>query len=168
MELTERVMRLIPSVLHANGVYMEYTDGDTIYEKNEPREILKDVSKEFIKRSKYSFEIENVHTNAVIEYEREPIIRPYEEFKIKITLQNYRYDPRYINVAVDVPETWSAEYGKNVFLTNFTTGGATVGKQDFEILINIGEKVSEVNNFMITLTSANHPLPLFIPITLLG
>lgn len=167
-ELTDRIMKMLPSVLYANGVYVEYTDGEGVYNPEEAKNVLKDDHTEIINRMPNSFEISNAHTTAVIEYDREPVIKSGEEFKITLTLFSKRPDPHYLKVCVNTPQGWSADYRKCIYLNHATTGGVTTGKQSFEIAVTAGEEVNDINNMTISLNSVAHPLPLLIPITFLG
>lgn len=166
-ELTDRVLRLIPLVLKAHNVDADYVSGESEYKAEEALAVLQDVSKEFLTYSPYSFEWKgNPHTSAVVEYERAPIVRPGEDFKIKLRLQNYKRDARQLNLDVILPEGWTADYYRTAFLIqpNCTTDG----KGTWEMTVHVGEKVEVVNKLYLSAWSMAHPMPMIIPITILG
>ncbi len=171
-ELTDRVTELIPSVFKANNVYMEYTDGEDEgsekeYMQTKTYKDIRDEMNEFILRTPYSFEIrQNNHTAVIVEYEDKPEISPLCEFNVKLTLKNYQQDPHAFYFEVFLPEGWSAEYRKTAHCSHVT--GNTSGQCIWKMKIKAGENVAARNNIYIVISSQNHALPIFVPITLLG
>ena len=166
-ELTDRVMKLIPSVLYANDVYMEYTDGETEYNKDEAFSMMQGNTVQFMRRNPNSFEVSNgFHWNAVVEYEKAPMIAPGEEFNLKLTLSHkYRQSLR-VDMELMLPEGWSARYNKSVFVgeTNQLTSRTTITP----IVITAGECVDTKNTVTIKVTSHLNPMPMYIPVAFLG
>ena len=96
-----------------------------------------------------------------------PQVCPNEDFTIKFTLYNKRRDQRHVNVALTLPEGWTADYRKCVHL-DWLADSKNGGIKSSEITIHVGETVQNINRLTLTLTAPTHPLPLLVPITLLG
>jgi len=166
-DLTDRVIKLIPSVLYANDVYMEYTEGETEYNKEEAFGLLAGSTQRFLGRKPHSFEVTSgYHWNAVIEYDKDPVIAPGETFEIRATFSHkYRQSLR-ANLEVSVPEGWSVRYNKSIYVgeTNQLADRTTTTR----ILVTAGEVVDVTNEVTIKLISHLSPMPMYIPAVLLG
>ncbi|MCI8441880.1 MAG: ADP-ribosylglycohydrolase family protein [Provencibacterium sp.] len=165
-DLTERVCRMIPCVLNAHHIHMEYTDGETVYDPQAALDVAREECKWFMERSPYSFDIASPHTRATVEYFTEPVIRPGDSFKLRVRLRNLLADPRHVDFSVYLPEGWSAAYPRTVYLTHKTAN--TSGCATWEMELTAGERVEPTNKLVIYLSSASHPLPLLLPVVLLG
>ncbi len=168
-DLTKRVIARIPEVLSAHRVDFQFTDAQNEYSAEYAHNVLKNYSKETLSRSPYSFEIgDTIHTSAVIEYEKEPRIKPLDNFNVKVTLTNYREDSRYYNIDVFLPEGWNAEYNKTCHTIYRQTPHGQDGKAVWEMTVNVGEKVDGINKIAVMISTHEHAVPLMIPIVLLG
>lgn len=168
-ELTDRVMKLIPEVLIAHGVEMEWTEEVSAVDQSEADLILSGYSQQVFSRSPYSFEVPNpLHTATVVEYETEPIVKPGETFKINITLRNLRSDAHYYTVDAYLPEGWSAEYPKTCHLSYFQRLHNEAALAKIEMTIHIGESVKDINRIPIMIQPCQHAVPIMIPVVLLG
>jgi len=165
-EMTERVAQMIPSVLKANGVYMEFTDGETEYNEEEALAILKDISDDFIHRCPNSFEIRNLHVQAVLECPDGITVRANEDFKFRIVFKNLKYRPKHLQLSAFLPEGWTADYSRMVYLSHVTpnTDGRTVA----EFVVHVGEKVDAMNRIYIHADSVNYTAPLTLPLVVVG
>ena len=169
--LTQRVMRMVPSVFKAYDINLEFTDGKNEYNE-ETVKVLDDYLKVFLKRSPYSYDISNgSEFSARVEFEKEPVIKLGEELKIKISLFNKFREPFNTDVKVYLPDMWSATYDKNVFVK----GSATVHWKEWEdvkgecnISITSEGNILAKNEIIVSITSPSRANPLLIPITILG
>ena len=167
-ELTQRVMKQIPGMLMANGVELEWAEESCI-DFEESRQILRGYSMEIFSRSPYSFEVPNpLHTETLVEYDRAPIVKPGDSFRVKITFQNKRYDSRYVSIHPILPEGWSADYSKTCYMRYDQFIHQEYGKGILEMVIHVGENVLDVNKIPVIVESRDHAVPIFIPIVLLG
>ncbi len=166
-ELTDKVIKAIPVVLDAYGIDTEYSEAKSSIEEIKNSDILKGYAEEIFARSPYSFEISNLlHTDAIVEYESEPIVKPNGEFKLKITLKNNRNNPYHCEFAVWLPEGWSADYERTCYLN--TTTLKSNGKATWKMTINVGERVDSINKIPIMISMKGHATPIMIPVVLLG
>ena len=175
-EMTERILVQLPSLFIANGYEMEYTDGENDindnqanwYSNNEynAHDYLSYFDR-FNTYSPYSNEfIRGVHEVYVVDYLTEPYIKPMGEFKLKVTVYNHHRFTICPRVNVCLPEGWTAEYPRNLFIGNKTS--EFVPKTDFEIILHAPERVETQNNLTITFSSSVYPAPYSVPVILLG
>ena len=166
-ELTEKVMRMIPTVLQAQDIYMEYTDEEQVYDQEAAFKVLEGYSLKYMDRSPYSFDVKcGYYLDAKVEYEKAPVIKPGEEFKIKVTFHNRSTQPYHVDVDMYLPEGWTADYGRSAYVTCATrnTSADTV----YEAVVTAGEKVLTKNNIVLHVACPISSMPLLIPVTLLG
>lgn len=167
-ELTGRVMKCIPDVLSAHNVLAEIYDGETDYNREAAFNVLKNYSNEVLARSPYSFETDCIHTGAVVEYESTPRVKPFDEFRVKVTLSNKREDSRYYNIDVFLPCGWTADYNKTCHTIYKQTPHKQDGKAVWEMTVGVGERVEGINKIVVMISSHEHAAPIMIPIILLG
>lgn len=166
-ELTERVVKLIPSVLFAQGVYTEYTDGEDVFDKEEAAKVLENYSLDYTKRSPLSFEVSGGQfLKAVVEYEKTPVVKPGDTFKVKVTYHHLYEQTLVANLDMILPEGWTSDCPRTMFV-NYNNQKPRFGST-LEFTITVGEKVDAVNQPMLRTTYLTNPMPLCIPITLLG
>lgn len=173
-ELTDRIMRLLPSPLFAHGVYAEYTDGPTEIDLEEalatPRANrqphLPVLGARFLERKPYSFDVNTHFMRATVSYETAPVLAPMGTLKAAVHFRNMIHDSRWEEISVCLPEGWSAEYRRSAYAPHWST--RTKPMFDWEITITAGERVEPINRVMVVLSSPSHPLPVVIPMTILG
>ena len=170
--LTQQVLDLIPEVMSVHDIGFEYVDGENEINLEETKKVLDGYVQRIFKRSPYSFEVTNMmHTDAIVEYDKEPRVKPNTDFKIKVTLSNRRYDARHCRMNVILPEGWSADYERCIYIPfngppHNNTG---INIATCEIMVHVGEKIEATNDIIVSITNtAAHALPVLVPIVLLG
>lgn len=168
-ELTERVLKLMPEMFMAHGAQLHWTDGETEINEEEREKILVGYAQDVFSRSRFSYEVPGtLHTHTVVEYDREPIVKPGEDFKIKITLKNIRKDAHYYTVEPYLPDGWTADYNKTAHVSYYQRLHQEAGLGYIDMVIHIGENVDAVNRFPIVIYPCQHAVPIMIPVVLLG
>lgn len=173
-ELTERVAQLMPTVLKANGVYAEYTAGADELDAQAAVAFTPRVSfgctpgRPLYSLSPYSFEVKNHQLRATVEYAAAPQLRPGESITAKITFYNQKFDPCWLDISVFLPEGWTAQYAKNVYLQHRAHFDTTQGIASWEITLAAGETVQQINRLPVWVTASGYPTPLLIPLVILG
>lgn len=168
-ELTQRVIRLLPEVLSAHDVELEWTVDKSEVSAPETDLLLAGYSSDVFSRSPYSFEIPSLlHTSVVVEYEREPRVKPGEALSVKVTLKNRRLDSHYYAAQLYLPEGWSADYDKCCHTIYTQRGHGQDGVAQWQMKLYIGEAVKAVNQIPLIFQVADHAVPIMIPIVLLG
>ncbi len=110
---TERIMMMVPSVLTANGLPMEWTDG----EEAETAEFITRLEKRSrsydadpLEQPRYHFIAENTPLlRARVAYERAPMLRPGESMKIRLGFRNKMQNPLQLNIRLMLPEGITAD-----------------------------------------------------------
>ena len=173
-ELTERVVQLMPTVLKANGVYAEYTAGADELDVQEAATFMPHIGfgctpgKPLYLLSPYSFEVKNHQLRSTVEYGAAPQLRPGESITAKITFYNQKFDPCWLDISVFLPEGWTAQYTKNVYLQHRAHFDTTQGVAAWEITLTAGETVQQINRLPVWVTASGYPTPLLIPLVILG
>lgn len=170
-QLTEWVIDTLPMVMNEYGVDVEFTDGASEIDSEEAAKILDGYVAEVFSRSPWSFEVNSItHTDAIVEYEKAPQVKPGDTFKIKVTLKNKRFDPHYYEVNAQLPEGWTADYNRIIYAAHNTVEVSQFGTGigTWKMTITVGENVAPVNRIPIVLTSLAHAVPVTIPVVLVG
>ncbi len=166
-ELTDRIIDLMPSVMKMYGIDVEYTDDATQTEEIKNAKILDGYAQQIFDRSPYSFEISTgLHTDALVEYDCEPVVKPNSDFRVRITFTNNRLSAHHYRMDVFLPEGWTADYDKTCFADQRTR--LTSNKSKWEVTIHVGENVDVVNRIPVMVSTSSHAVPVMIPIVLLG
>ena len=153
--------------MHVYGIELKYTDEETSFGDVVPSDILDGYKEDFFARSPYSFEIPCVpYCDAIVEYFEEPVVSSNMDFKVKIRIRNNVQNCYYFDVAVALPEGWTADYNRSCFVRfdpQLYTDGAV-----WEMTVHVGENVSSVNRISVMMSPDFCPIPLTVPVTLLG
>ena len=175
-ELTERILVQLPGMFVSNGYEMEYTSSENVIDTSYPKwysdnEYNAYDYRRFFERyndsSPYSNEfIRGSHEAYLVDYMKEPYVRPMGEFKLKITIYNHRRHPLSSKINLLLPDGWTAEYPKNIFVGHKSS--EMIPKTEFEVVLHAPEKVDAVNQLAIIFTSSSYPAPYSVPIILLG
>lgn len=167
-ELTDRVIKVLPEIMRANGIEMEFTEGET---EIDPAILAKFNSKsaeELLPMGKYSYEI--LHYTPIwarVEILDNPVIAPFEKRQVKVTFFNRFQDAKRLNMNLILPQGWTAaDYRKSLridMLCNQTDEGKSIL---FEICA--GEKVEAVNRVWLEVTGCTFVQTVMVPIMFVG
>ena len=150
-ELTNRVMDLLPTVLLAHNIKLEWTDGEDEIPNIKQGFHMKDIAE----RGRYCFEIP--HTPFLFgfaEYDREPIVKAGEQIKIRLNVnagtgaygRAYAGDGNLTTVNYKVklllPDGWTADYTKAFSVRESLKEQPAI----WEGVINVGENVEAINH----------------------
>ena len=150
-ELTDRVMDLLPSVLYAHRVKIEWTNGEDVIPEGKCGFNIDQIAE----RGRYCFEIpHNAHLYGFAEFGREPIVKAGEQITIKLNvtagngyicrayLDSGNFRATNYKVKLLLPDGWSADYTKSFGLSYSPADKKVV----WEGVINVGENVEAVNH----------------------
>ncbi|MBO4406784.1 MAG: hypothetical protein J5849_03720, partial [Clostridia bacterium] len=166
-ELTELVLDTLPDVLKAYDIEVLFTDGESDVREAREAGILKGYKEEVFRRSRLSFEIPSrLHTDAVVEYEADPVVKPGEDFTLTVTLTNRRRNPYHYEVTVGLPEGWTADYPRTQYVEHKTL--VNDGTSRWTMTVHAGDRVDPVNRIPVVFTPRGHAVPVMIPVVLLG
>lgn len=168
-ELTDRVMRLMPNVLHAHKLYVEDTNdiNDGLIKPENPESVFsykKEIEK-FLARPPYSFDRGNYFFKATVWFDKEPVIKPNETIEAHILFKNVFYGIKWAKISAYAPEGWALEYEKAVCLT---CNDRFDDYSEWTIRITAGENVDFKNTVPINVEVEGYPEPITIPLVILG
>ena len=181
-DLSERVIRLMPVVMQAHHIMMTPAEGETdgrLFPAEVPASPLtphyRSTVEEFLSQNPYSFSVEDHGILAIVHYEGEPTITPGGRLTVTVELRNPQYDAQWLHIRVYEPAGWTADYQKSVcFLhrSSCSTGpkglGHVDGRTSWQVTFTAGEQVEAVNRIPVTMEIMGYPVPLYIPLTVLG
>ncbi len=172
-ELSERVIRLMPTVMLGNTVEVEYVKSESselILEKSGwPFEahLYKEEFDRYLARSPYSFDINEQGMCVTVEFNSEPVIKKGESIELRVRFRNWTFMPQWLKIKVYQPEGWDAEYTKSVQLLHHTNETYPEAFWNLKITATDGE-VEAVNRIPIVVEVGNFAMPVTIPLVLLG
>jgi len=178
-ELTQRVIKLIPEIFKTVDIdsVVEFGESDN-FDKDVAYSVLEGYSDNYFKRSRFSFDISNyLNVSAMIEYDKPPVIKEFEDFHIKVTFKNIAYegDKMQCSVKMILPDGWTADYRKNVHVVRdldlYTTKEQNISgetQNEYHYTVTANENIVASNRVYIMLESPNLCAPFVIPIILLG
>ncbi len=164
-ELTERTLNMLIPMLKANHIDAEFADVESF--ENFDEKLLNAKAKGTRGEPalyKWSYLAgDYVHSRVVVEYETEPVIVKNVPFKIKVHIQNRFCDFRNILFDVSLPEGWHAEEYKRSDFINLTDEGVV-----WELVVTATDNIQPVNRFAVIAVANERPIPMTVPIVILG
>ncbi len=174
-ELSERVARLAPQVLSDNRADVEFTDGDDEIDKDKLSE--KNTRMDVFKpRLPYSYRIDFNYASAVVFYDGEPYIEPFETKKVKIRFINnidvYGNIQYFLKLRVLCDEMFSVKGPKTVFLSRWSPFDVDFKHDspyvDVEFEITADDKVDTQNRIVIEAIADGRVTAGYIPVVFIG
>lgn len=174
-ELTDRVMQLLPVTLNAlTPFHKKYafpevvlTDGKTDLSELDEKKWMGSAFADTIKnRSQYALTDENVFMEVIVEFDKEPVIKPLDTVSGKITVINKKNfpDQRRCEIKWYLPEGFTVDCTKNLICSNKVDGNP--GSCTFAI--TAGETVEAVNDILLKVACPHRPTPVIIPVHIIG
>lgn len=177
-KLREEVMKTIPSVFFGNEIYMEYTDGETVYEDGKGNICDKEWAFEYKNHydekaskafdySPYSFSISNyISGDVTVEFEVAPKIKAGESLTFKYTVRNTLPESYNADVQLFLPEGWFAEYDRSIYVDKDTMHSQRFSA--YEVTVTVWENITSKNKIILNISSPSRALEYTIPINILG
>ena len=176
-ELTKETMSLIPictrkKICPGGDVYAEHvviTDGPDNFGNLKAEDYYgEDFVKETFKRSQFSFTMEGVFADAMVEFDAEPVISINGELECRISVLPKHNFSRQDNYSLYwyLPEGWTVEGKKHLFAPPFWYEFSDC--QSVKVKICAGERIAPINRIVLELRNADHAYPILMPITILG
>lgn len=170
-ELTERVARLVPEVMKANGVSFELTDGETEIDKDYAKRFNQLTAADFLNFSPYSYDILDGRSVKVkVELDASPRVKPGDTRRVKLSFKaNNTREQRKLHMRLILPEGWTCgRYDKTVMLEYPQMIHKILGTASTEFTICAGENVDAVNRAYMEITCGTIPRPIMVPIVFMG
>ncbi len=169
-ELTERVMKMIPSVMKANGVYCEYTDGESKLDEIEWVYYNKKVNRTDydarpLNRPRYNFDaFSSALLRARVEYDRNPQIRVGEQLEVGIVFINKMPDPHMLDIKLHLPAGLEADRcGGRLYMDHQRPLG-----DRFTFTLTAVEGLQAFSHVLVEANVAGRPMPAVISVPVMG
>ena len=173
-ELTERVMKMIPSVLEAHDVQAEIGNFETEYDEEKALHVLKGYAENYFKnRTGFSFDITNhTYLSAMVDYKKAPVVTAGEPFSLSVKFSQVVHSEA-IHGFMDVklPDGWTAEYKKNLHIVrkwDLFNDERDGEYNTLNITITPNENIQAINRLYIAVNCDGYVVPFIIPVVLLG
>lgn len=183
-DLTKCVMSMLNATMRTNDAYLAahgpkfvLTDNETDFGGLTAADMMGDgLTASLSKRSRYSFTERNTYLEALVEYEKEPIIEANGELKVKVTasLRSNMADQKVITARLYLPDGWHAA-GRTVLHASVPhrdygnlSSSQVYGHSSSEFTVTAGESVEPINHGVIELRVEGRPTPLLVPLTILS
>lgn len=171
-ELTQRVAALLPTIMEANKVVFEFTDGKTDYPSDLVKKYNSTRSSKYFAYSPYTYEVTHYEALKVrVELNDTPRVAPRDVRRVKLTVHAnpYMRETHKLQLRLILPDGWSAGYlPKTLTLLYPQPIHGLLGDAIVEFDLTVGENVDVVNRVYMEITSTNLCYPVIVPITLIG
>lgn len=171
-ELTDRVFKLVPSVMAANEVDFEFTDGETIFGSKEKENFNRIPSTELMNRARYSYDVTTTRRFTVrVELNDTPRVAEGDERHVTITFfcNPKERESRKLSIRLITPDGWTVgKFDKTVTLEYPQPWHGIFGVTKTEFTITVGNNVEAVNRVYAEITSSALAYPVMVPITFIG
>lgn len=182
-ELTERVVKLAPSVIYAHNIDRFCGNGylRCMVELADRDEIPEDIGEFLVKRIEcyvkpeiealkpYSMDFTSTYIKARVTLESAPDIAPMGEIKGRISLYNrgsFENEPHPMRLRWILPEGFSVWGKRSVIIPEFTPHSH--GDVYLDFTLRAGESVEAVNRVVLELDPVGRHQPMYISFVLLG
>ena len=177
-EFTDRIIKMLPIVLYANGIDAEISDKETLIDLGKVDNRSRDgrylwCTPERIKRElayfkPYSyFAAHTVYAKIYVTYEQEPRIIPNGEVKATVLIENQFWNPLNLYFDVRCPEGFSAEYKRTAYVSHGTKDRET-DTCCWDITIKAESGILPMNKIFVEISSPGRLNSAIIPIIVLG
>ena len=174
-ELTECIMNLLPVTLRADHqkIFAGQTDrtahlGDeTILDARAEDFYGREFVEKISRRKPYSYTIEGVYADALIEFDSVPEIRPNGTLTGTVTILAHTLpEQKHYRLSFYTPEGWTVDCQRNLFTP--ATHSKFVSHATAPFTITAGERVEGVNRMVLEIVCAGRPTPILVPIQIMG
>ena len=173
-ELTDCLMNLLPVTLRKD--HEKLMKGESTLSLGETTD-LSDIRAEdfygrkfvetFAGRKPYSYTIEGIYSDVLVEFDQEPRIAPNGELTGRITLKTHTMpEQKHYRLRFLLPDGWTAEYEKNLFTPSIFSKYQESAVTTFRI--TAGENVEAVNRLIVEVVCAGRPTPILVPMQIMG
>ena len=174
-ELTDCLMNLLPVTLRVpHEALMNKADAavrlgeETVITDVHPEHFY---GREFVQklaaRKPYSYTIEGVYADCLVEFDRKPVVAPGETLTGRVTLTPHTMpEQKHYRLRFLPPEGWQVECAKNLFTPALHSKHRQYASAEFTI--RVGENVEAINRVILEVVCAGRPTALLVPIQVMG
>ena len=127
----------------------------------------RDFVEKILSRKPYSYTWEGVYADVLVEFDQKPEIVPGGTVSGRITLINHTLpEQKHYRARFLAPEGWQVSYKKNLFTPSLGSQHRDYDGTPFTI--QAGEDVQAVNSLILEITCAGRPMPILVPMQIMG
>ncbi len=156
--LTDEVLKLVPTVLEANGVHAEFGEGASVFEekKEEPLRIPK---------ARYYYDaFESSALLVQVLMDQEPCFAPGVSMEIRVLIMNKMKDPHYADLKLHLPEgVHASDYTSTLYLDHQKPEGTV-----WKVRLTAETQLPPISRVCLEISLVGRPTLAIIPIYLLG
>lgn len=174
-QLTDCLMNLLPVTLRKDhqkiiaGAQPAVALGEeTIIENVDAKAFYgREFVESFCARKQYSYTIEGVYADALVEFDEKPVIAPNGTLSGKVTLMAHTLpEQKHYRLRFIAPEGWQVESAKNLFTP--ALGSTHVEHASAPFVIHAGESVDAVNRLILEVVCPGRAMPILVPMLIEG
>ncbi len=186
-ELCDRIVRQMPAFFLAHRICVEAVEGDAsapVFPRdipcqppippNAPLTAQKPVM-DFLALPPYSFIVKNRALGATVHYTDEPYLTPGKPLTITVDFENSEYDAQWLKLTVHTPVGVTATYQKSLCIlhpSSCKSGenglGYTAGRASWSLTFSTDLPIEAHNRIPVTVEIQGYPMPLILPLVVLG
>ena len=171
-ELTERVLRMIPTVLTANNRYTEWTEGESqleaenmkIVEVNHARHRF-ECDRQPLNWPRYCFEAwSNALLRVRAEFDKDPELLAGESVTMTVNFVNLMYAPLHLDIQLHLPEGIIADRASaRVYVDHQRENG-----DNWTVTLTATENIKAINKVIVEAEALGHPNPVLFVVPIIG
>ena len=161
-ELTERILKMLPVLLYANGVAVTFTDGENEWDDNRYKFGVS--GRQLLNRAPYSLDLpHSPYLSGRVDFDREPLLGAGESLDLHFRLHIASCLSAWCEVNVFTPDGITAQYDKTVSV-HYTCKSGT----EFTVRLTAEKPLAARNDVYVALRCDAHIMPVIVPVTIGG
>ncbi len=186
-ELCDRIVRQMPAFFLAHRICVESVEGNKstpLFPRDLPHPpplppdapiTAQKLASEHLALPPYSFTVKNRALAATVHYANEPYLAPGKPLTVTVDFENPEYDAQWLKLTVHTPLGVTATYQKSLCIlhpSSCKSGvsglGYTAGRAAWSLTLSTDTPVEAHNRIPVTVEILGYPMPLTLPIVVLG
>ena len=173
-ELTDCIMNLLPTTLRpdheaimSNKVNIRLGETTDLSDFDVTTFYGRDFVESFAGRKPYSYTIEGIYADALVEFDEKPVIAPCGTLSGTLTLRSHTLpEQKHYRIRFLAPEGWQVKSAKNLFTPALYSSHQQYAKTEF--VITAGDHVDATNSIICEILCAGRPTPILVPLQIMG
>ncbi len=127
----------------------------------------RDFVREIEKRKKFSYVIEGIYADVLVEFDSKPVVGPNGTVTGELTIKRHTMpEQKHYRLRFLAPDGWKVDSAKNLYTPAWNPQFFDEATTPFTI--TAGENVDAINRIILEVTCAGRPMPILVPIQIMG
>lgn len=167
-ELTDRIMKVMPSLMKHNDVELEFTDDEAEFPAEMYEKFNNKTAGQLLHSGKYSYEILCYAPFSVsVDILDNPKVNSFDRRRVRISFFNNFQNAKRLKLRMILPDGWSAVLSKKNLLVEMKLNQSAEG-DSVTVDVTAGEKIETVNKLYLEVTGDMFAQDVLIPIFFAG